>query len=750
MTELYADIVLPLAQDAFTFAVDWDLRDTIAEGQCVKVPLGDRKFYMGVVWKLHGDRPPFKTIKTVDSPIAGAPVIGERQRRFWQWMADYYMCPLGEVMRAALPSALKPEGFSHAEFSKELYRPPTVQHISLIPTNEEALNEKFESLRRAKKQYAALIDIVAQFGDNLTGKIPRVSSGADGVILKALAKKSAITLTSEYLKPGELPPLPMALPKLSDAQADAACSIRGQFRDGEVVLLHGVTGSGKTEIYIDLIAEQLGLGRNVMYLLPEIAMSGQLIERIRTWFGDRVIPYHSKFSMRSRVESYRRMACSRGGEILLGVRSSLFLPVENLGLVIIDEEHDQSYKQTESAPRYHARDAAIVLARGAGAKTLLGSATPSIESYANATEGKYGLVTLTERYGGVPHPQVYISDTLRAVKRGERTSHFNKLLLDKAADTLARGKQVMLFQNRRGFSPYVECTDCGRVEICPHCNVTLTFHKSEGQLRCHYCGFGKTPPRTCAGCGAEAVETRGFGTEKVEEELAKLLPDARIERLDRDTAQTAKRYNSIITSFECGDTDVLIGTQMITKGFDFDGVSLVGVLNADNLLAYPDFRAAERAFQLIMQVAGRAGRRSEPGEVVIQTSQPENPVIREAAAGDYGGMVRSQLAERAEFFYPPYCRLIAVTLKHRDKTLLWNAANVFAREGRAVFGRRILGPQPPSVDKIRGEHLLSFLLKVERRQSFAAAKKLLAGVIEKLHADRQYKYITVVCNVDPQ
>lgn len=752
MTDLYADILLPLAQNTFTFVVGKDLSDTIFEGQCVKVPFGDRKFYMGVVWRLHKERPHFKTIKTVDSPIADAPVIGKRQRRFWQWMADYYMCPLGEVMRAALPSALKPEGFSHSEFSKDVYRPPTVQYVALHPDLKsiDALNDKFESLRRAKKQYEVLLEIAAQLGENITGKIPRISVGADSIILKALVKKNAITITTEHLKPGEFPPLPSALPQLTDAQQDATRSIREQFCEKDVVLLHGVTGSGKTEIYINLIAEQLREGRNVMYLLPEIAMSGQLIERIRAWFGDRVIPYHSKFPMRSRVESYRRVAASEGGEIILGVRSALFLPVENLGLVIIDEEHDPSYKQTENAPHYHARDGAIMLARASGAKTLLGSATPSIESYVNATEGKYGLVTLTERYGGVPQPHVYISDTLTAVKRGERTTHFNKLLLEKTATTLARGKQVMLFQNRRGFSPYVECAECGKVEMCPHCNVALTFHKSDGQLRCHYCGFGKIPSRTCSGCGSEAVETRGFGTEKVEEELSKLLPAARIERLDRDTTQTAKRYNAIISSFENSETDILIGTQMITKGFDFDGVALVGILNADNLLAYPDFRAAERAFQLMTQVAGRAGRRTEVGEVVIQTSQSANPVIRQAASGDYEGMVRSQLAERAEFFYPPYCRLIAVNLRHRDKTLLWNAANVFARNSREVFGRRILGPQPPSVDKIRGEYLLSFMLKVERQQSFATAKKLLTGIISKLHSDKQYKYITVLCNVDPQ
>lgn len=752
--ELYADIVIPVAKDTFTFAVDGRLHGDIAPGRCVKVQLGPNKYYMGVVWRLTHERPPYKSIKSVDCYVPNSPVLSERQMRFWEWLAEYYMCTLGDVMRAALPSALKPEGFSSEEFTRETYRPPTVQYVALHHSvgDMEMLNSRFESLRRARKQYDALIAVTDRLGPGrmFGGSVPRTEIKADTVILNKLAQKQIITLIHRELQPGELPPLPESLPELTPAQKEAANAVREHFSQKDVVLLHGITSSGKTEIYINMIARQLERGRNVLYLLPEIAMTSQLIERVRSWFGGRVVTYHSKFSDRHRVEAYRRVNRSRGGEVILGVRSALFLPVENLGLVIVDEEHDQSYKQTDMAPRYHARDAAIVLARLHGAKTILGSATPSIESYVNAAEGKYGLVSLTERYGGVAMPRMTVSDTLRAVKRGERTVHFNKILLEKIDAAIAGGHQAMLFQNRRGFSPYVECTECGTAVMCRQCNVTMTYHKTEGLLRCHYCGQTRKPPTACPTCGKEALQTRGFGTEKVEEELSHIFPSARIERLDRDTASTAARYNSIIASFEHGQTDILVGTQMITKGFDFGGVSLVGILNADNLLSYPDFRAAERAFQLVTQVAGRAGRRADQGEVVIQTSQPENPAIRQIAEGDYGGMVRTQLAERADFLYPPYCRLIEVTMKHRDKELLWAAANMVAAEGRKAFGRMLLGPQPPLVDRIRGEYLLTLMLKVERRTSFAGAKKILSGIIGAMHADRRFRYVSVTFNVDPQ
>ena len=427
----------------------------------------------------------------------------------------------------------------------------------------------------------------------------------------------------------------------------------------------------------------------------------------------------------------------------------MLLPLPLLSLVIVDEEHENSFKQADSAPRYHGRDTAVMLAALCGAKTLLGSATPSVESYFNAATGKYGLVTLAERYGGAVLPRVIVSDTLRAAKRGEKRSHFNKVLLDRIGEALQAGSQAILFQNRRGFSPYVECGHCGWTANCPDCNVSLTYHKSDGSLRCHYCGYRIPVPAVCPSCGTGSLLPRGFGTEKIEQELAAIFPEAAIDRLDADTSQSAGGYRRIVEAFEQGRTDILIGTQIVTKGFDFGGVSLVGILNADNLLNYPDFRAGERAFQLMTQVGGRAGRRSEPGTVVIQTAQPQHPVIEQVLRGDYGAMVRSQLAERRAFFYPPYCRLIAVVMRHRDKELLWRAAGAFAGSAREVFGRRLLGPEAPPVDRIRGRFLVRFLLKIERQSPSAEAKRLLQELFDRLHARTEFRSVEVAADVDP-
>lgn len=750
MNELYADIVVPLARPAFTFRVGEELRDSIAEGMCVKVQLGPSKLYTGVVWRLHRDTPAFKTIKTISEYVPHSPRLLPVVMKFWEWVAEYYMCTPGEVMRAAMPSSLKPEGFSDSEFLKAGIAPQSVRYIKLHPeiAGQEELNEAFESLRRAPKQYAALVDFVSQLPEDalFSGEVPRRLLETDSVILKTLEKKRIFTVGTRLLGYGELPPLPAVLPSLTERQEEACVKIADG--TGKPTLLHGVTGSGKTEIYIHLINEQLRAGRNVMYLLPEIAMTSQLVSRVSAYFGERVVTYHSRVSDRKRAENYRRVADAKGGMLILGVRSAVFLPVCNLGLIIVDEEHDDSYKQNETAPRYNARDCAVVLGRMHYADVVLGSATPSVESYFNVIEGKYGLAVLSERYGGVPMPEVIISDTITAVKRGERTVHFNKVLRDKMSGALGAGEQVMLFQNRRGFSPYVECTECGYVPMCRDCNVSLTLHKSEGRMRCHYCGRSEPVPAVCPSC-AGPVAACGFGTEKVEEELGRLFPDARIARLDRDTAKSVRAYNAVIESFEKGETDILVGTQMITKGFDFAGVSVVGILNADNLLNYPDFRAGERAYQIIAQMAGRAGRRDKRGVVVIQTSMPDNPIVRQAAAGDYNVMLKSQLAERSAFFYPPYCRLVAVTLKFRDKAALDAAAGRFYETLSPVFGRRILGPQPPAVDRIKREYLMSFIVKTARGESFARTKALLVQAAAALNGDARFKYVSVVFNVDP-
>ena len=749
---LYADIVLPLAQPAYTFAVPEGMH--VAEGTAVAVQFGPRKFYTGVVWRVHDRRPPFRTIKSIQRVLYDAPLLSAQQKALWEWIAAYYMCSAGEVMRVALPSLMKPSGDTEEEFAEDEFRPRTECYVALARElhDEGRLHEVFEKLgRRAPKQYEALLEI-ASAGDETrisTGEVARRLLRADYAALHALERKGHIVCT-ERERTVERGGSAFRLPELTAPQREALGSLREQFAGKPAALLHGVTGSGKTEIYIHLIAETLARGGDVLLLVPEIALTAQLIGRMERIFGSRVTPYHSKLTNRRRTETYLRLNRSQGGEFVVGVRSSIFLPLKHLQLIIVDEEHDASYKQADPAPRYNARDCAVVMARLWGGRTLLGSATPSLETWLNAEGGKYGRAVLAERYGDARPPEIFVSDTIRAAKRGERHAHFNKLLLDKMEETLGRGEQVMLFQNRRGFSPYVECSQCGWTARCPHCNVTLTYHKGGARLVCHYCGYTAPVPAKCPSCEVTEVLPRGFGTEKVEEEIARLFPEARVARLDRDSVTSERAFNAIISDFEAHKTDILVGTQMITKGFDFGGVSLVGILNADNLLNNPDFRAAERAFQLMLQVAGRAGRRSDGGEVVIQTSEPGHPVIRQVVAGDFAGMARMQLSEREAFFYPPYARLTSLTLRHRDVALLRRGVTELAARLRVRFGRRVLGPMTPPVDRIRGEYLAGLLLKIESGASSAKARSLLAAELKAFAENPEFKTITVICNVDPQ
>ncbi|WP_281809505.1 replication restart helicase PriA [Alistipes finegoldii] len=749
---LYADIVLPLAQPAYTFAVPEGMH--VAEGTAVAVQFGPRKFYTGVVWRVHDRRPPFRTIKSIQRVLYDAPLLSAQQKALWEWIAAYYMCSAGEVMRVALPSLMKPSGDTEEEFAEDEFRPRTECYVALARElhDEGRLHEVFEKLgRRAPKQYEALLEI-ASAGDETrisTGEVARRLLRTDYAVLHALERKGHIVCT-ERERTVERGGSAFRLPELTAPQREALGSLREQFAEKPAALLHGVTGSGKTEIYIHLIAETLARGGDVLLLVPEIALTAQLIGRMERIFGSRVTPYHSKLTNRRRTETYLRLNRSQGGEFVVGVRSSIFLPLRHLQLIIVDEEHDASYKQADPAPRYNARDCAVVMARLWGGRTLLGSATPSLETWLNAEGGKYGRAVLAERYGDARPPEIFVSDTIRAAKRGERHAHFNKLLLDKMEETLGRGGQVMLFQNRRGFSPYVECSQCGWTARCPHCNVTLTYHKGGARLVCHYCGYTAPVPAKCPSCEVTEVLPRGFGTEKVEEEIARLFPEARVARLDRDSVTSERAFNAIISDFEARKTDILVGTQMITKGFDFGGVSLVGILNADNLLNNPDFRAAERAFQLMLQVAGRAGRRSDGGEVVIQTSEPGHPVIRQVVAGDFAGMARMQLSEREAFFYPPYARLTSLTLRHRDVALLRRGVTELAARLRVRFGRRVLGPMTPPVDRIRGEYLAGLLLKIESGASSAKARSLLAAELKAFAENPEFKTITVVCNVDPQ
>lgn len=751
----YADVILPLAAPAMTFAVPDAMLRQIVPGCRVIVQLGARKYYTGIVDRLHGQRPPFDRIKPVGRIADAEPVATAEQLRLWHWLSEYYMCPLGMVLRAALPAGLKSDGFSEDETFGRGYMQPRQTVVSLHPDirNEERLHVALDSLSRAKSQYKALLEYLEKTGNPDFGapiEIPRKRLSAPTAILKALAEKRFIRIADTEIPASDAPAAPDKLPELSAAQTAAYERIKTCFSEKEVVLLHGVTGSGKTEIYIRLMAEALAAGHNVLYMLPEIALTAQLIRRMESYFGKAVTVYHSRLSDNRRAAVYHELLRCDGGRIVIGVRSSVLLPLRNLSLVIVDEEHDTSFKQTDSAPRYHGRDTAVVLASVCGAKVLLGSATPCAESFHNAVTGKYGHVVLSERYGGVTLPQVIVSDTLRAAKRGEKYSHFNKILLDQIDRTLQRGRQAMLFQNRRGFSPYVECGHCGWTGVCPDCNVSLTYHKNDGTLRCHYCGYHMPIPKTCPSCGTGELLPQGFGTEKIEEELAAIFPQAAIERLDADTARSSRNYRRIIASFEQRKTNILVGTQIITKGFDFGGVALVGILNADNMLNYPDFRAGERAFQMMMQVGGRAGRREKQGTVVIQTAQPEHPVVRQARDSDYDAMIRSQLAERRAFFYPPFCRLIAVLLRHRDHALLWKAAAAFGTEARTRFGRRLLGPEPPAVDRIRGQFRLQFLLKIEKQLPVAAVKKELSGLFDRLHAVPEFRPVDIVVDVDPQ
>ncbi|MBQ1204320.1 MAG: primosomal protein N', partial [Alistipes sp.] len=584
----YADIVLPLAQPTYTYAVPEGM--TLREGDAVSVQFGLRKYYTGIVWRLHDERPDFERIKEVECRLYDHPLVSERQRALWEWVASYYMCTLGEVMRSALPALMKPSADSQATLLEEAFQPRTERYYRLAEElrDEHRLSDEMDRLeRRAPKQYAALLEVAMAEME----EVPRRLIMSDTAALNALVKKGFL-ICDEHCPAAEYGTPSFRLPLLSMHQMEALEALKKSFREGgHTALLQGITGSGKTEVYIYLIAEVLSRGGDVLLLVPEIALTAQLIERMERIFGSRVTAYHSKLTSLRRTETYLRLLHSEGGEMVVGARSALFLPLRHLQLIVVDEEHDQSYKQSDTAPRYQGRDTAIVLASLYGGHTVLGSATPALESYANAQWGKYGYSELLERYGEATPPRIIISDTMRSVKRGERRTHFNQVLLNAIGEALERGEQTMLFQNRRGFSPFVQCSSCGWTLRCPHCNVTLTMHRSADRMECHYCGYTTPVPRACPQCNTVDVKPMGFGTEKVEEAIAELFPAARVARLDRDTSTSESAYNRIIGAFESGQTDILVGTQMITKGFDFGRVSVVGVLNADNLLNSPDFRS---------------------------------------------------------------------------------------------------------------------------------------------------------------
>ena len=723
----------------------------------VLVPLGRNKTYVGVISDIHNKAPEGYQTKDILQVLDVYPILLDSQLKLWQWIADYYMSPLGEVYKAALPSGLKAE---------DGFRPKTELYIRLTDKfkNEQALHVALNMLQRAGKQLTAFVDYLAlSHWDTLSGQTcqePVVEITRDELInsshaslqtLNALVKRGLLEtyeLEVGRLNHGGDPHLENIKP-LSSVQQDAYNQIQFSFLKKNVTLLHGVTSSGKTEIYIHLIRQALEQKKQVLYLLPEIALTVQIMQRLQHVFGNRLGIYHSKYSDAERVEIWQKQLSRHPYDVILGARSAVLLPFQHLGLVIIDEEHETSYKQQDPAPRYHARSAAIVLAQMFGAKTLLGTATPSLESYHNAKTGKYGLVTLQERYKGIELPEIQIVDIQDLQRRKMMNGPFSPLLLAKTREALERGEQVILFQNRRGYAPMIECKQCGWVPHCQHCDVSLTFHRNFNQLTCHYCGFTYQVPTECPACGCKELRTKGYGTEKIEAEVQDVFPEARIARMDLDTTRSRQAYERIISDFSAGRTNILIGTQMVSKGLDFDKVSVVGILNADSMLNYPDFRAYEHAFMMMAQVSGRAGRKGKRGLVILQTKSPGLPILDQVVRNDYPAFYQSLIAERQQFHYPPYYRLVYVYLKHRQDALVESASIEMSSRLRQWFGARVLGPDKPAVAKVKSLSIRKLVLKCEFGLNMADVRKYLALAQQQMLQDKRYSTLQIYFDVDP-
>ena len=747
---LYAQVVLPLAQPMYTFSVDEALG--VGIGDAVVVQFGSSRYYTGIVWSISAQKPEYPRIKPILKRLYSTPLVTAEAQRLWEWIAEYYMCTIGEVMRVALPALAKPSATTLTELDERSIEPPTETFVALAEElrTEEALAAYVAKHGRKAPRRTETMDRIAALAierRSADGFVPRRLVDADTVHIADLKRRGLIELREATIEATHDKD-DFLLPTLSEAQQRALNAIDEGHRNNKVALLHGVTGSGKTEIYVHLIARTLAEGRDVLVLVPEIVITSQLVERLERIFEGRTTTYHSRLTPLRRGETFLRLASSAGGELIVGVRSAIFLPMKRPGLIVVDEEHDANYKQTDPTPRYNARDMAVVMGRIYGAKVVLGSATPSLESLYNATTGKYAYIELTERWGEAVLPEVIVSDTIRAVKRNERKTHFNLELLQNINRSLSAGEQAILFQNRRGYAPYIQCRTCGYSPRCPHCNVTLTRHKATDRMECHYCGYNMPAPKMCPNCEVQDMALMGFGTEKVAEEISRLMPEARIERLDGDTSTSERAFKRIVTRFDSGEADILVGTQILTKGFDFGGVTTVGILNADNLLTMPDFRASERAFQLMMQVAGRAGRRNDRGRVVIQTSQPKHPVIRFVASGDYHAMANSELAERRAFGYPPYSHLIRLLMRHEEYNLLHHAAHALATVMRKKFGARVMGPVSAALEMLRGEHRAEILLKIESGASMQRARTLLREAIATVEGDPQYKTVKISVDVD--
>lgn len=828
-TTLFVDVIVPLPlQSLFTYRVPRDWNDMVHVGKRVVVQFGKNKLYTAIIYKIH-DKPPLQyEAKYIENILDEHSIITAPQLKFWEWMANYYMCTLGEVMNAALPSGLKlssetkiilnpayndSENLNDKEYLifealklrhvlsmqevaeilelkqvhrviksmlekqavkvkeelKEKFKPRIETFVKLNSAylnDENLLKEAFDKLeKKAPKQLEVLMAYIHH--SKCLSKNPieikkafinETVEGADAAI-KLLIKKNILELyevETGRLKQDESNNTSQII--LSEHQQKAFDEIKKSFTEKDIVLLHGVTSSGKTEIYIRLIEEVLQQGKQVLYLLPEIALTAQIINRLQKHFGKNVGVYHSKYNENERVEIWKNVLAQENNSIyaqqepykvILGARSALFLPYSNLGLIIVDEEHESSFKQYDPAPRYHARDAALVLAKIHKAKTLLGSATPSIETYFNAQSGKYGLVELFMRYGGIQMPEILIADIKDNTRKKKMHGFFTEILYQSMKEALVNKQQIILFQNRRGYAPIYLCQTCGWIPMCKSCDVSLTYHKNQHKLICHYCGYNEIVPKKCGACGSNDIRMKGFGTERIEDEITLLFPNARVARLDLDTSKAKNAHRQIISDLEEQRIDILVGTQMVTKGLDFDNVALVGILNADSLLNYPDFRSFERSYQLMAQVAGRAGRKNKRGKVIIQTWQPQHPIIQQVVENNYLGMFTTELQQRLEFKYPPYYKLIQLTLKHKEIEPLNEASRFLADKLREKFGKRVLGPEFPLIARIRNFYLKNVLIKIEREASTKHVKTLILEIIDDLYSKTEFKSVKIYADVDP-
>ncbi|WP_411768826.1 primosomal protein N' [Winogradskyella sp. A3E31] len=812
----FVDVILPIPlKKAFTYHITNAEADFLMPGMRVAVPFGKSKIYTALVLNTHTNPPTAYEAKTIHQILDETPIVTKPQLKHWQWISEYYMCSLGEVMRAAMPNAFllesetiikpNPEGIDERqklndeeylivealqhqtslkiqdvvsildqkkvlpiikalveknivqlqEVLYEKYQPKLVRYVKLHQnhTSEEKLQELLEVLSRAPKQREVIMTLFTiSASKNEPIKVSELTeqSGASSGIIKALIDKGI--LEEYYIQTDRVNfegDDTISDKTLNLAQKEAYKAIKTSFQEKEVTLLHGVTSSGKTEIYVKLIKEQLDVKKQVLYLLPEIALTTQLVQRLQDYFGEQVAVFHSRYSGNERVEVWNHLLNnSEKAQIVIGARSSLLLPFKDLGLIIVDEEHEQSYKQFDPAPRYHARDAAIVLAHMFKAKTLLGSATPSLESYFNAKEGKYGFVELKTRYNDVLMPDIELVDLADKYKRKRMKGHFSDRLIAEMTETLDEGFQIILFQNRRGYSPIIECLTCGHSPQCPNCDVSLTYHQYRDQLRCHYCGYNSVMLKNCQACGNANLDTKGFGTEQIEAEVKQLFPEKKVGRMDLDTTRGKYGFEKIITSFEQKEIDILVGTQMLTKGLDFRYVKLVGIMNADNLLNFPDFRAHERSYQLMVQVSGRAGRTDLRGKVLIQTYNPHHNILQQVSTNDYDTMFKEQLDDRYNYKYPPIYRIIKITLKHKDYSRVNLAADWYAKSLRQVFKHHVLGPEFPPVSRIRNQYLKNILLKIPPKQSLLKTKEAIMKIHNSFESVKDFRSVRVILDVD--